>query len=93
MNASSLILILQQFTASHGDAEIKLYQESSVFDDGGFKEDYYESITDVRAVNDWPLPGESLVVANENPAKRIVIFYDSDPRHDLLAQSVRSSHD
>ena len=36
-------------------------------------------ISDIRAVNDWPLPGESIITGNaENPGKYLVIFYDSN---------------
>ena len=34
-----------------------------------------EQPTDIRAISDWPLPGESLVNKAEKPEKMFVILY------------------
>ena len=77
MKASELALHLRTYLASHEDCEVKLFCEQVVFDDV-FDVNSCEVITDVRVVNDWLLPGESLIVGDaENPGKYLVLFYNS----------------
>lgn len=77
MKASDLALHLRTYLASHEDCEVKLFCEQVVFDDC-FDVNHCENITDVRVVNDWPLPGESLIVGDaESPGKYLVLFYNS----------------
>ena len=77
MKASELKNHLSDFLVENDDCEVKLFCESVVYDDV-FDEHSAEVITDIRSVNDWPLPGESIVVGDaEQPGKYLVIFYDS----------------
>lgn len=77
MKASELRNHLDGYLCTSGDCEVKLFCESVVYDDV-FDEHSAEVITDIRAVNDWPLPGESIVIGDaEQPGKYLVIFYDS----------------
>jgi hypothetical protein len=77
MKASELRDHLDGYLRTHEDCEIKLFCESVVYDDV-FDEHCTEVITDIRSVNDWPLPGESIVIGDaEQPGKYLVIFYDS----------------
>lgn len=78
MKASDLALHLRTFLASHEDCEVKLFCEEAVFEDC-FDPSHYETVTDIRLVNDWPLPGESLIVGDsENPGKYLVLFYQAN---------------
>ncbi len=78
MKASDLLVRLRAYLAEHEDCEVKLYSEQSAFEDA-FDFKYSEVVTDVRVVNDWPLPGESLIVGDtENPGKYLVLFYNSE---------------
>lgn len=78
MKVSELSLHLRDYLQQHPDCDVKLYCESVVYDDV-FDSSSCEVITDIRVVNDWPLPGESLIIGNsEEPGKYLVIFYDSD---------------
>ena len=77
MKASDLALHLRTFLASNEDCEVKLFCEQVCFDDV-FDADSCEEITDIRLLDDWPLPGESLIVGNsENPGKFLVLFYNA----------------
>jgi hypothetical protein len=77
MKASELLSHLDGYLRTNEDCEVKLFCESVVYDDI-FDENQCEVISDIRSVNDWPLPGESIVIAGaEQPAKYLVIFYDS----------------
>ena len=78
MKVSELSQHLRSFLQQHPDCDVKLYCESVVYDDV-FDSSSCETITDVRVVNDWPLPGESIIVGNaEEPGKYLVVFYDSE---------------
>ncbi len=77
MKVSELKNYLTDYLIENDDAEVKLFCESVVFDDV-FDSNACEVITDIRAVNDWPLPGSSIVTGDaEQPGKILVIFYDS----------------
>ncbi len=78
MKASELKNHLIQFLVENEDCDVRLYCESVVYDDC-YDEHTHEVISDIRMVNDWPLPGESIITGNaEAPGKYLVIFYDSN---------------
>jgi hypothetical protein len=78
MKASKLLRLLDDYLKFHEDCDLRLYCESVVYDDC-YDEHSHEVITDIRMVNDWPLPGESIITSNaEAPGKYLVIFYDSN---------------
>jgi hypothetical protein len=78
MKASELKNHLIQFLVENEDCDLRLYCESAVYDDC-YDEHAHEVITDIRMVNDWPLPGDSIITGNaETPGKYLVIFYDSN---------------
>ena len=56
------------------DAPFLLYWEQDVLDEG-FDPELVDGITDIRLVNDWPLPGESLAVYEGQPPMKVVAFY------------------
>ena len=58
------------------DAEVLLHYEQSAMEDG-FSRDSSEGISDVRLINDWPLPGKSLVTDEGPLPQKLVIFYDN----------------
>lgn len=77
MKASELRNHLADYLVDHEDCEVKLFCESVVYDDC-FDGNTCETITDIRVANDWPLPGESIIVGDaEQPSKYLIIFYDS----------------
>lgn len=79
MKVSELLRCLDDYLRLYDDAEVRLYCESFIYDEGFYADDGHEVISDIRVVNDWPLPGESLIVGNsEQPGKYLVIFYDSN---------------
>jgi len=78
MKVSELAEHLRSFLQQNPDCEVKLYCESVVYDDV-FDAENCEVVTDIRSVNDWPLPGESVILGNaEEPGKHLVIFYDTE---------------
>jgi hypothetical protein len=77
MKASELRSHLDGYLRTNEDCEVKLYCEAVVYDDI-FDEHQCEVISDIRQVNDWPLPGQSIVIGDaEQPGKYLVIFYDA----------------
>lgn len=77
MILSELSQILNKAEAKYGpDLPILLCFEETAIDEG-YSEDSTEGISDVRVVNDWPLPGESLVTYEGERPKKLVIFYDN----------------
>ena len=73
MKVSELLSALDNYLRINEDCEIVTYCESMIFDDG-FHENFCEPITDLRIVNDWPLPGDSLITT-EAPQKKLILFY------------------
>jgi hypothetical protein len=73
MKVSELLSALDNYLRINEDCEIVTCCETVVFEDG-FDEDYCEPITDLRIVNDWPLPGDSLITT-EAPQKKLILFY------------------
>ena len=45
--------------------------------DEGYDEKCTEGISDIRLVDDWPLPGTSLVNYEGQKPQKLVIFYDN----------------
>lgn len=77
MILSELSQILNKAEAKYGpDLPILLCFEEMAMEEG-YSEDSTEGISDVRIVNDWPLPGESLVTYEGERPKKLVIFYDN----------------
>ena len=89
MKLSELHRILTIAMRSHAaqDAEVLLHYEQSAMEDG-FSRDSSEGISDVRLINDWPLPGKSLVTDEGPLPQKLVIFYDN---HFKLDSSLDSS--
>ena len=74
MKVSQLKLACEEFLLVHGDTEVKILWEEGVISEK-YDPDCLEEPTDVRVINDWPLPGDSLITKNENPDKMFVIMY------------------
>ena len=77
MILSELLEVLHKAEAKYGgELPILLAFEETAIDEG-YSEDGTEGISDVRVVNDWPLPGESLITYEGERPKKLVIFYDN----------------
>lgn len=74
MKVSQLKFACEEFLLEHADTEVKLLWEEGVLTDN-YSADLLEEPTDVRVINDWPLPGDSLIVKSEMPSKMFVIMY------------------
>lgn len=74
MKVSQLKFACEEFLLEHADTEVKLLWEEGVFTEN-YNPNCLEEPTDVRVINDWPLPGDSLLVTNEMPSKMFVIMY------------------
>jgi hypothetical protein len=74
MRVSELKLACEDFLLGHADTEVKLLWEEGVISEK-YDPEFLEDPTDVRVINDWPLPGDSLITKNENPSKMFVILY------------------
>lgn len=70
------------------NVEVLLSYEERVLDEG-YDEKETEGISDVRVIEDWPLPGTSLLNYEGEKPKRLVILYDN---HYKLDSSAFSSH-
>ena len=64
MRVSELNKAAELFLLENGDADVRLLYEEAVFEDG-FEPEIMEVVTDIRKVDDWPLPGRSLLFPNE----------------------------
>jgi len=77
MKLSELYRILTQtMLQSPPGTEVLLHYEQSAMEDG-FSETTSEGISDIRLMNDWPLPGDSMVNNEGTRPKKLVIFYDN----------------
>jgi hypothetical protein len=77
MQLKVLIDILNKARVEAGDeAEVFLCFEETALDEG-YDEDSTEGISDVRLLEDWPLPGKSLCFSEGEKAQKVVIFYDN----------------
>jgi hypothetical protein len=59
-----------------GDAEVLLAFEETALEEG-YEEASTEGISDIRLLEDWPLPGKSLCFTEGDKAQKVVIFYDN----------------
>lgn len=79
MKVSELKTACEEFLLVYGDTEVKILWEEGVISEK-YDPEFLEEPTDVRVINDWPLPGDSLITKNENPSKMFVIMYgEYDP--------------
>ena len=74
MKVSQLKLACEEFLLEHPDNEVKILWEEGVISEN-YDPEFLEEPTDVRVINDWPLPGDSLINKAENPEKMFVIMY------------------
>lgn len=75
MKLSDLRQVLELACAScPQDSEVVLSFESDTLE-GAFDLRALEDIKDIRIMDDWPLPGVSLMVPYETHKKLVVIFY------------------
>ncbi len=74
MKVSELKTACTEFLLIHEDTEVKLLWEEGVISEN-YDPNCLEEPTDVRIINDWPLPGESLVNKAEKPERMFVIMY------------------
>jgi len=84
MNIAQLIELLNKALVESGPETPVLlaYEENAMRE--GYKEDETEGVSDVRLVDDWPLPGKSLATYEGKKPQKVVIFYDN---HYKLADS------
>lgn len=77
MKLSQLIELLNKAHAQAGpDVEVLLCYEEGAMSEG-YEEKNTEDISDIRLVNDWPLPGKSLITYEGEIQQKVVIFYDN----------------
>jgi hypothetical protein len=78
MKLSELHRITTIAMRSHAaqDAEVILHYEQSAMEDG-FSRASSEGISDIRLIDDWALPGQSLVNDEGTKPQKLVIFYDN----------------
>lgn len=77
MNVSQLREILGKAEAQYGpDMPVLLCFEEAAIEEG-YEEASTEGISDVRVLEDWPLPGASLITYEGEKPKKLVIFYDN----------------
>ena len=77
MKLSQLIELLNKAMAESGpDTPVLLCYEQGAMEEG-YAESSTEGISDVRLVEDWPLPGKSLVTYEGNKPQKLVLFYDN----------------
>ena len=77
MKLSELIELLNKALAESGpDTPVLLCFEEGAMDEG-YDESCTEGISDVRLIDDWPLPGKSLVTYEGQKPQKLVLFYDN----------------
>ena len=77
MKLSELIELLNKAVIEAGpETPILLCYEEGAFSDG-YDEKATEGISDVRLIDDWPLPGKSLVNYEGHKPQKLVLFYDN----------------
>lgn len=79
-------LLLDAQARTGPDTEVLLCFEEGAMENG-YQEDQTEGISDVRLIDDWPLPGDSLMAHEGEKPRKLVIFYDN---HYKLADSSKS---
>jgi hypothetical protein len=70
------LLIDKALEKAGPEAEVLLCYEKAALDEG-YDKASTEGVSDIRVVDDWPLPGESLVTDEVERPKQVVIFYDN----------------
>lgn len=87
MILKELIELLNKAIAQAGpDAEVLLcFEENALLE--GYDEDETEGISDIRLVEDWPLPGKSLSVYEGEKRQKVVIFYDNHYKLDSAKEA------
>jgi hypothetical protein len=87
MKLSELIELLNKALAESGpDTPVLLCFEEGAMDEG-YDESCTEGVSDVRLIDDWPLPGKSLVTYEGQKPQKLVLFYDN---HYKLDSSVEA---
>lgn len=87
LHLSDLIRLLTEAQAqATPETEVLLSFEPGAMEDG-YDEKHTEGITDIRLVDDWPLPGKSLLNYEGEKRQKVVIFYDN---HYKLDSSIAS---
>jgi hypothetical protein len=77
MKISRLIDLLNKAQESCGpDADVLLSYEEGIYDDG-YSEQNTEGISDIRLINDWPLPGISVISQECEIKQKVLILYDN----------------
>jgi hypothetical protein len=77
MKLSELIELLNKAVVESGpDTEILLCFEEGAMEEG-YDEKHTEGISDIRLVDDWPLPGTSLINYEGQKPQKLVIFYEN----------------
>lgn len=69
-------LLNKAFAEAGPNAEVLLCYEEGAMEDG-YDEKCTEGISDIRLVDDWPLPGKSLSSYEGKIPQKVVIFYDN----------------
>jgi hypothetical protein len=86
MKLSQLREILNKAESQYGpDLPILLCFEETAMEEG-YEEASTEGISDVRVLDDWPLPGTSLVTYEGEKPKKLVIFYDNHYKLDSSSE-------
>ena len=82
MKLPQLIELLNKALAESGpDTEVLLCYEEGALQDG-YDEKSTEGISDIRLVEDWPLPGKSLITYEGQKPQKLVIFYENHGKLD-----------
>ena len=77
MILSELRALLDKAEAKYGpELPVLLCYEPGAMEEG-YEESCTEGISDIRVVDDWPLPGASIVTHEGEKPKKLVIFYDN----------------
>jgi len=78
MKLSQLIKALQQakIVTPNDDPEVVVCFEPTALEEG-FDWEHTEGISDVRVASQWPLPGKSLTVTEQEQPSRVILFYDN----------------
>jgi hypothetical protein len=87
MKLSELIELLNKALAETGpDTPVLLCFEEGAMDEG-YDESCTEGISDIRLIDDWPLPGKSLMSYEGSKPQKLILFYDN---HYKLDSSVEA---
>jgi hypothetical protein len=77
MKLSELIsILLEAQNEANADTSVILCYEQGAMEEG-YDEAHTEGISDVRLIDDWPLPGKSLITNEGQKPQKLVLFYDN----------------